>query len=234
MSTVQIISGASAFVLLSLLLSILIKNKSETLKLVLFLFIAIPVIFGTGYLVYSTIHKNVTSVTGGPVHWHADFEIYSCGKKLELVDPEGLSNRVGTSTLHEHNDERIHIEGAIEDFSEISLGQFFKKIGGELNSRSLTVPTKNGIINVKDGDRCISQPGAVQVFVYRTVNSFYFQEKLNDPARYVISHHAQVPPGDCIIIEFDIPKEKSDKLCEQYQIKTSLGEIDSGLRQNDK
>src|SRR5690349_16520906 len=87
-------------------------KKAERLKLPLFAAIVVVVLGTTLTISGGTIYLNVNSATGGPVHWHADFEIWGCNNELELRDPHGfLSNKIGTATYHEHDDKRIHVEG---------------------------------------------------------------------------------------------------------------------------
>ena len=192
-----------------------------------FLFGAIvTIVLGiTGYLIWSTISTNIKSKTGGPVHWHADFEIWNCGEKIDIIDPKGWDNKVGTPLFHEHSDGRIHVEGPVMDYSEISLGQFFRVIGGELASSSLSTPVNNGLVIMENGTKCGGETGEVQVLVYKTEGKTFFQEKLVDPASYILSPHSKVPPGDCIIIEFDKKKDKTDKICNFYEVAIQKGEI---------
>jgi hypothetical protein len=90
----------------------------------------------------ATVYLNVKSATGGPVHWHADFEIWACGNEIELRDPTGfLSNKIGTATYHEHNDKRVHLEGVPVDLPyDASLGKFMNVVGGQVNGNTLVVP----------------------------------------------------------------------------------------------
>jgi len=195
------------------------------MKAPLFGLIVLIVLSITGYLVWSTIITNVKSVTKGPVHYHADFEIWNCGQKIDLIDPHGLENKTGTPLFHEHNDNRIHVEGAISDYEDVSLGEFFSVVGGKLDSNALIVPTDSGMVNMGSGTMCKGAPGNLQIFVFKTEGKTFYQEKLVDPVSYVLSPHSQVPPGDCIIIEFDKPKDKTDKLCNFYKIAVEKGEL---------
>lgn len=207
------------------LISILLKQKSEGIKYLLFGAFLVVAIINTIYLSGSTIYLNQKSQTGGPIHWHADFEIWNCNQKVEVKDPEGFSNKVGTEVVHEHNDERIHIEGVIMDDHDASLGHFFDSLGGQLHKDHLAIPTENGLLELENGQICNSQSSTLQVFVYTTEGNSFSQNKIDNPENYIISSQSQVPPGDCIIIEFDLPKEKTDKLCSQYQVKMEKGEI---------
>lgn len=206
--------------------SILIKQKSEKLKYLLFGLMVVVILFTTVYLVGSTIYLNQVSTTGGPVHWHADFEIWNCGKKVELKNPEGLSNKVGSETVHEHNDQRIHIEGVILDPKQASLSHFFKELGGSMDNEHLMVPTEHGILDMRNDQKCPDgNTSHMQVFLFKTEGQTYQQTKLKNPENYIISPHSQVPPGDCVIIEFGPEKDKTDKLCVSYKVAKETGKI---------
>lgn len=183
--------------------------------------ITIPGIVGVLYLTTSSVVTMVTAETHGPVHWHADFEIYHCGAALDLINPRGLSNRVGTPLLHEHGDNRIHVEGTVMDRTEVSLGYFFTAVGGELTPTSIRLPTtSHGLIFVTNGDRCPSgQPGRWQMFVYSIASGAIVQRPVPLAPDYVIAQAVQVPPGDCIILEFsdrDLPS--TEHICSSYTI----------------
>lgn len=234
----QLKNQAVTFVLLTaawvtaiVLISIFYKNKPDKLKAVLFLLIVLPVILTTGFVAGSTIYLNVISETKGPVHWHADYEIWNCNQKIELVNPKGLSNKIGTEVFHEHNDDRIHAEGVITDLHDASLHSFFNVVGGKLIQNSLVLPTENGLVNVKNGELCDGIPSKLQVFLYKISNPddkgnlIYAQQKLEDFEDYVLSPYSYVPPGDCIIIEFSPDKEKTGHICETYKIAIQKGEL---------
>lgn len=225
---------AGGLVLIITIFSILFKEKSEWLKYLLFGGFIVIILANTIYLSASTIYLNQKSTTGGPVHWHADFEIWNCGQKVEVKDPQGLSNKVGTEVVHEHNDDRIHIEGVILEKHQASLGHFFESIGGQLHKDHMAIPTENGILELENGQICNGENGILQVFVYKTSlpsddgktegNSFS-QQKLHDLQNYIISPYSQVPPGDCIIIELDKEKDRTDRICSFYKLAIQKGEI---------
>lgn len=218
--------GSTVFLLVLVAIATLIKKQSEVVKWLLFGSMVSIISINTLYLAGSTIYRNYRSVTGGPIHWHADFEIWNCGEKVNLEDPTGWSNKIGTPVYHEHNDERLHVEGVVLHQGDISLGNFFNIIGGNLNSRNLTAPLNDGILNLNNGDYCGDGPGMVQVFVYQTSGSAFSQKKLLYPEDYILSGHSSVPPGDCIIIDFDSEiKEKTDKMCTSYRVQEQLGKI---------
>src|SRR3989344_2730996 len=80
------------------------KHMGKTAKRAAFLVIAVSIAASTLYLSGATVYLNLKSATGGPVHWHADYEVWACGVRYELVDPTGFDNRVGPPLLHEHTD----------------------------------------------------------------------------------------------------------------------------------
>ncbi|MBI2028027.1 MAG: hypothetical protein HYT07_00320 [Candidatus Levybacteria bacterium] len=224
--SIQVTIYGSILLLILVFISLASKKLSNSLKKILFFSIVAIVISVTLFLMGSTIYLNTVSLSKGPVHYHADFEIWNCGEEIELEDPEGLENKVGTSTLHEHNDSRIHLEGVVVDNLSASLGNFFEELGGYITPNSLSIRTHNGPLTLKSNYMC--QNGAIgqlQVFVYKTQNGIFYQEKIDDPANYVISPHTNVPPGDCIIIEFGEFKNKTDKLCRSFKVQEALGKI---------
>lgn len=206
-------------------ISSLVFKMNRTEKKVVFLLIAAPVAISTLYLSGHTVYLNLISESRGPVHWHADYEVWVCDKKLDLMDPTGFENRVGSPVLHEHNDNRIHAEGVLVKISDASLEEYFEVISGELHEDELSYPTNSGTISVKNGDLCSGKPGKLQAFVYKTLGKRYQQEKLADFPQYVLSPYSQVPPGDCIIIEFGEEKTRTDKVCSTYVAAINKGDI---------
>lgn len=217
----------TAVLILLIILSALIKHKSEAIKVILFAAIAVVVIINTAYLVGSTIYINRQSATGGPVHWHADFEIWNCGQQMDLKDPSGLGNYIGNPVVHEHGDKKIHIEGALLHPSQASLNYFFSSLGGRIGKNSLTVPTNEGLKTIRDEDLCPDgSTGRWSAFVYKVENGIFRQEKLDDPAKYIVTPSVHVPPGDCIILEFGPEdKLKTEKMCLSYQVAKELEKI---------
>lgn len=216
----------SALLVFLVFLSLIISHLTPFLKKLLFILMISVIMFVTLFLVGSTLYLNAVSVSKGPVHYHADFEIWNCGKEITLTDPEGLSNKIGTPILHEHNDKRVHLEGVVVEDLDASLGRFFEVIGGELTSNFLSVPTNEGLVNLTTGTACPDgKLGTLQLFVYKTIRENYYQQKIMDPKNYIISPKTNVPPGDCIIIEFDSIKEKTEKICRSYAVWKETGKL---------
>ena len=216
----------TVFAVISLLLEKKAKAKTfKKFKKLLFLGIIIPAIASSLFLAGSTIYLNIASETKGPVHWHADFEIWNCGEKIDLINPEGLTNRIGSSVFHEHGDNRIHVEGVVTNYKNVDLHNFFNVIGGKLAKNSIVIPTNKGIVELKNRDSCNNNPATLQVFLYKTINDRVHQEKLENFPDYVISPHPDVPPGDCIIIELSQEKQSTSHICETYRIALEKGEI---------
>lgn len=260
-----VLISATALLVLVVIAAVF-KDRYKFLKLPLFLAMCMSIVGSTVLLFGTTIYLNTKSDSGGPVHYHADIEFWACGNELEIVNPQTRwSNKVGTATLHEHNDKRIHLEGVVVDEEyDVSLGKFMTVIGGSLDAAELRLPLAPELYSkLPDGDgpsdphpeliqqyisdyepltsespkyktgtkmfrsdtqmfkTCGNKPAQVQVFVYHydAKNKTYSQEKLYDPSAYTYADEPNVPPGDCIIVEFDEYKERTDKLCEQYGVK---------------
>lgn len=245
------------------------KKQFNHWKLPLFIILAGTSIVITLILAFNTVYINVVSESKGPVHWHADIEFWACDSEVELRNPTGLlSNKIGTSTYHEHNDKRIHLEGVVVDKDrDASLGKFMEVTGGYLNDQGAGIPlnddrdswleseqdgdphatdfaatmdryvgeTEDGpVLQLRDGSfACGTDSGELQAFVYRfnDDDDTYSQTKLADPAAYVIRDEAIVPPGDCIIVEFDKPKDETDKLCDQYGVRDSERCTEFGVKE---
>lgn len=199
------------------------KSRSS----ILFGLIVLIVLGTSTLLIGSTIYLNQVSSSKGPVHWHADTEVWACGKELDYEDPKGsFSNKIGTPTLHEHNDKRIHLEGVVVNREDASLGKFFRVIGGEISNNSLVVPTTEGKKSFVSGNFCNDKRSQVQVFAYRMAeNQTYTLTKLTDPSAYIIAPYSQVPQGDCIVIEFDVLKNTTDKMCRSWKVAMELGKV---------
>ncbi len=254
MNSAEVLTAGSILIVILLAVALLKKDPNEATKQFLFWGIVIPIILVTLFLTVDTVLKNEQSITGGPVHWHADYDIYVCGheelgqtsrapyqfifqasahedegdsQKLDLADPQGLTNRIGSSDFHEHGDNRIHVEGVVEHLENVSLGKFFESIGGELTPTSMRLPTNHGEIITQNGTECQDgEPGTWQVFVYKTQGDIVIQEKLENFVDYVLSPYSTIPPGDCIIMEFSSEiKNRTDKICPFYQIAIEKGEL---------
>jgi len=203
----------------------LVFKAGRTEKKIIFILIALPVAIATVYLAVDTVYLNIVSESGGPVHWHADYEVWVCDKKLDLIDPTGFENRVGSPVFHEHNDDRIHVEGVLVRVRDANLESYFEIIGGKLSDSELSYPANSGTVSANNGDLCNDKPGKLQAFVYKTSGNRYHQQKIADFPHYVLSPYSQVPPGDCIIIEFGEEKNQSDKMCETYKVAINKGDL---------
>ena len=213
------------------------SKKTRNLKVALFSAIIISVLLTSFFVSISTIYLNVVSETKGPVHWHADYEVWNCDKKLDFVNPRGLANRVGTSTFHEHNDDRIHVEGVVVKKPEVNLKSYMSVVGGYLQKGRLLYPTEERRYGrekfevMEDGDLCNGQPGKLQMWLYRVenpkdVNKWrYTVTKVEDYENYILNPETIVPAGDCFILEFAPEKETTERICETYKVKESRGEL---------
>ena len=187
--------GSVAFGILILIIILFHKVMSEITKKAVYMLVVVLISAITLYLIITTLHLNIVSISKGPVHWHADFEIWVCDKEVKIAKPKSfLSNKQGVDLMHAHDDNRIHVEGVTLDKRQASLGAFFYAIGGSLSSDGLKVPTDDGLIAVHDGDLCNEKPAKLYVFVNGNL--------IENPSSYVISPYEKVPPGDKIKIVF--------------------------------
>jgi len=187
--------GSAAFAILIAFILFFHKKMSDVIKRIVYLLVAVVVGAVTIYLITVTLHLNVTSVSKGPVHWHADFEIWACDKEIFLAKPQRfLSNKQGVDLLHAHQDNRIHVEGVLLDYRQASIGAFFHAVGGSLTYDGMQVPTDDGLMSFHDGDKCNEQPARLYVFVNGKL--------IQNPKEHVIAPYEKVPPGDRIKIVF--------------------------------
>ena len=221
--------------LVALVISLRTSKFGNIRKTLVFGTIAFVVISLTAQMTISTIVINAISESDGPVHWHADFEIWACNEKQMLMSPESkLNNKVGTGLFHHHDDDRIHIEGPILDLDSVGIDDFFEVIGGHLHQEELEFIDHDGELKVfQNGDLCNDQESKVQVFLLRVTNPeddnwTYIQTKLEHFDDYTPAPHTAIPPGDCLIIEFDVEKEKTDRLCTSYRIAEEKGALTRG------
>lgn len=204
---------AFAIILLLSLVSVAFVNRmSELQKKIVFVLVTVLVVGVTAYAGISTVYLNWISQSGGPVHWHADFEIWVCGEKVtHLVSSTDFSGRVGTPVLHHHNDYRIHVEGVVIQKQDVSLGEFFEAIGGDLSDSTeqnirFLIPLDNGTIRtIQNGELCNGKPGHWKLFVQNSnTRGFEFQNELGE---YVLSPHFETiitdGPGDLLKLTFD-------------------------------
>ncbi len=189
-----VILGAAVIAGLGIFYSVFIKAISERGKKLAFVVISVPIALATIYFVGATIYLDHSSWSGGPVHWHADYEVWVCGQEYVLAHSEGLDNKVGTALVHTHDDKRIHVEGVLLSPEQASLGYYFSAVGGQFNGTSLTFPTDNGSMTWQDGDQCDGRPASWYVFVDG--------KQIQNASAYVISPYTLVPPGDQIKLVF--------------------------------
>ncbi|MDO8480926.1 MAG: hypothetical protein Q7S65_03855 [Nanoarchaeota archaeon] len=201
----------SAALILALFIGVLLKRDfPQHHKKMLFAAFALLIIVPTLFLGFSTIRENITSVTKGPVHWHADVIVEACGERLNLADPQFPRNKVGTPLLHEHNENRIHVEGTVQELDEVTLHHYFEVIGGTLEEGQLVYPTNEGLRAFSDGDACDEGTGTLKVYVNGKEQETYEE--------YVPYPDAYVPPGDCVVVRFSA-NHGAVPLCASWEAK---------------
>lgn len=94
----------------------------------------------------------------GKVHWHAKLRVIECGQVKDFSHLGSSTTHVGTTMLHTHGDNTIHIEGAPTRWSDITLQRFFGGINYPFSSTRLG--------EHENGEACpIGNPGTVTVTV---------------------------------------------------------------------
>ncbi len=196
-----------------IIISLLFRGRlTKKEKVFFFILIAAPALITTFYLAGYTINNNIVSVTKGPVHWHMDYQVWVCGERLNLVDPKGMENKIGDHLLHEHNDGRVHVEGVVTSYDDVSLGNYFYTIGGKLSNDQLIYPTDDGVVEVANGQFCDQLKSTLKVYVNG--------KAINNPQDFVMYPAPNVPPGDCVIIEFSPGNElTTNRTCDSWDAK---------------
>ena len=191
--------------------------------------ILVPTLWAAG----SFVHDSETSWSGGEVHWHADFEVLveENGElqRKNLVDPGEfcedtqhessymckLSDRTGSTEYHEHNDQRIHLEGTFKTRDDATIAKFFETFGGELSPDRMVYPAKDGVVNVSnDGDRTLKiivNKGVVNQREWCAVSDNVqledicesHGERADSPDKYIVSPYTQGPTLDNIYFIYD-------------------------------
>lgn len=262
-----VLTASLVLIVLMVIAAIIVNNKRfHFAKKPLFMLIVATITIPTLLMAGSTVYINTISESKGPVHWHADIEFWVCGQEIAFRDPTGfLSNKTGSSTFHEHNDKRMHLEGVVVNKSyDASLEKYMLVTGGGITQSSITIPTNDdfieddtdgdvprgdietvrqffqrdrdgrAIIVLENGQECEPGfPAELQVFViqFNKENDTYTQTKLEDPSRYIMRDESIVPPGDCVIVEFDRPKLATDRLCREYGVRDIERCVEFGVRE---
>ncbi|MBI2136520.1 hypothetical protein HYU06_05605 [Candidatus Woesearchaeota archaeon] len=206
--SLNLVYAASIISALALFWYFTLKNPHQFHKRIVFDVVAVVVVIATLFMISSTLYLNFASPTKGPVHWHADYEIMLCDQHYELAEPKGMLNRVGTNTMHEHNDNRIHIEGVPRTLEEVALGEFFEKVDSHLAMEEFSMHSNKGEITVKNGQMCNGKAAALSVFVEKQFGRERKWSKLENAVEYVISPYGTVPPGDRLKIIFSEKTEQ--------------------------
>jgi hypothetical protein len=245
--SVALVCAAVVMLIILVVAMVITHERWPKFKAPLFTLMVLVTVGTTLVLAGSVVALNINSPTGGPVRWGADYQIWACDNQLNLRDPRSMvSNHVGSATLYEQNDGRIHYTGTPSTLpDDASLGKFMQAVGGEISDSSLVVPlndqsgfagqpatpeqvepymstTRDGAsARFVNGQTCGDQKAEVQTFVYsyNEDTKTYTQTKLDHPANYELSHRDTSPPGDCVIIEFAPTKDRTNHLCPSYGVR---------------
>lgn len=191
-----------------------------------FLAILVPSFLAAG----AFMHESQTTWSNGEIHWHADFEVLvedDAGniREHDLIDPKRfcedtshestymckVNDRTGSTEYHEHNDDRIHVEGAFKNRVDASLGAFFDVVGGELTNGKMSFPTNDEDVQVQNtGEKTLKilvQKGVGASRQWCAVGEDVPEEDTcrshgvlaTSPDRYIISSYTQNPANSVIL-----------------------------------
>ncbi|MFB6144171.1 MAG: hypothetical protein ABEJ98_02560 [Candidatus Nanohaloarchaea archaeon] len=189
----------------------------------------IAVLVPSFYTAGAFIHESQTSWSGGEIHWHADYEVFVQQRgelqRLDLIDPSNYCNgymcsvndRTGITKYHEHNDNRIHLEGVFREREDATLSAYFETFNGELSNTRLVYPTNNGVVSVKENAnrslKILVRKGVAnqrhwcaiggEVPVEDRCQSADNGEIASSPSEYVISPYKRGATLDDIFIVYD-------------------------------
>jgi hypothetical protein len=179
----------------------------------------IVVILGASFFTASAfVHLSQTSWSNGEIHWHADYEILAENEngeleRLDLIDPgqfcqeyrDGdymckVNDRTGITKFHEHNDNRIHLEGVFQEREEATLAAYFSTFNGTLTSSKLRYPTNEEIVEVSES---AETNNSLKIVVRSGVADERSWKVIDNPSEYVISPYKRGPNLDDIFIVWD-------------------------------
>ena len=209
--SINVVTGAAILLVLLVIATVLLRDRIPKLKPYLFGMLAATLILPTLFFAGSTIYLNVKSDSKGPVHWHAEVEFWACDSELELRNPSAfLSNKIGTSTYHEHDDKHIHLEGVVVRKAEdASLGKFMRVTGGSLSSNAIDVPlNEDSAAWLTQGEKLDGDP-AGSLSVNQLENSF-------------IKHSQSGPVAHLRMARSVAPKQRSSRHLSTRLTKTKI------------
>ncbi len=194
----------------------------------------LAVLIPSFYTAGAFMHESQTSWSNGEIHWHADYEVFieENGeiRELDLIDPSEfcetatdqtrvmckLNDRTGLKEYHEHNDDRIHLEGTFKTMEAASLRSFFQTFNGDLTNDRIVYPTNDGVVERQNNG------GTVKILVRKGVagNRYWCAigeevpeedrcenphtgQPANSPSEYVISPYSRGPTLDDIFVVYD-------------------------------
>jgi len=164
------------------------------------------------------VHLSQVSWSGGEIHYHADYEVLvedNSGElqRLNLVDPSKfcsgdvqsdymckLNDRTGSTIYHEHNDNRIHLEGVFKNKEDATLGAYFETFNGKLTSSTMKYPTNDGLVEVSESE---DSNKTLKVLVESGVADERSWKVIDNPSEYIVSPYKRGANLDNIFFIWD-------------------------------
>lgn len=171
-------------------------------------------------------------------HEHNDKRIHLEGVVVSKAEDASLSKfmRVIGGSIHDRA-VTVPMNVAADDWfaaGDKTDGDRQPAINPSAYRRFIENTEKGPVMELVNGLTCGNQPAEVQVFVYsfNEDGKTYSQRKVR-PLDYVVRDEAVVPPADCVILEFDKLKDRTDKLCRQYGVRDESRCTEFGVKQFD-
>ena len=96
-----------------------------------------------------------------------------------MINSKFPKNKIGSALFHEHNDDRIHIEGSVKLLKDFDLSSYFEVVGGKLENGHLVYPSVNGEIEKRNGDLCIGE-SRLKVYVNgKKIENYVFEPHIS-------------------------------------------------------
>jgi len=125
-----------------------IKSKKTKKNVIKYSIIGLVVLLVFYFLFNLFSGPKVEFYTKEAIHWHASYDVYICGKKVQV--PENLpsgEHHLGLPLLHTHADGLIHIEGKIYKKEDITFGAYMDAIGVPFNTDMIMEYKNDGMCN---------------------------------------------------------------------------------------
>ncbi len=106
------------------------------------------------------------------VHWHVKLDIQMCGENRDLPRIPPGQHHLGTSLLHTHDDNIIHVEGTITQTTDLTLGEFMDVLGLDFSETEF--------MGKSNGDTCGGVAGKWKMLLNGEESSLFRSYTIHD------------------------------------------------------